>query len=171
MLRRGLRWLDDYAERALVFVFYSYFVLIILVEVVMRNLFNTSLHIGDETARHAFIWLTWIAASIAVKKRLHVSIGLLIDRLSRRGQFYLNFFHSALFALFCLYGLRYVAPVIQAQVEFGTLAVITGYPLYFAYFAIPVGYALMIIRIVQNFVIDIVDLRAGRELRRGAAII
>ncbi|MEO8159309.1 MAG: TRAP transporter small permease [Betaproteobacteria bacterium] len=164
-------WLDENFERVLILIFYSYFIFVILVEITLRTLFSSSLHFTEESARHAFIWLTWIAASLAAKKRLHISIDLVSRSLSRRGQFYLSFFYSALFIVFCLYGLRYVSPVIEAQIQFGVVSVATRYPMYLAYAAVPAGYGLMIVRVVQNLVVDIADLRAGRPLRRGAALI
>ena len=47
----------------------------------------------------------------------------------------------------------------------------THHALYMAYAAVPAGYALMMIRVAQNLITDIADMRAGRPLRRGTALI
>lgn len=170
MLKAGLRYLDDNLEYILIVIFYTYFVCVIVVEVILRYAFNSSLLIAEETARHAFIWLAWIAASLAAKKRLHISIQVFEERLSRKAQFMASYFYNLLFVLLCAYGIRYVLPIIESQYQYETLSRAGQLPMFMIYLGVPLGYGLMVLRVIQNMVIDYMDYRAGRDLRKGLAL-
>jgi TRAP-type C4-dicarboxylate transport system permease small subunit len=169
-LKAALAFLDENLEYFLIVVFYSYFVIVVVTEVVLRYAFNSSLLIAEETARYAFIWLAWIAASLAAKERLHISIQVFEERQPRKIRFLLSFVYNLLFILLCLYGIRYVLPIIQSQHDYGTLSRAAQLPMFIVFLAVPVGYTLMVLRVIQNMVIDYLDYRAGRELRKGLAL-
>jgi len=170
LLGRVVGFLDEHVEYVLIVAFYTYFVVVIVTEVVLRYGFNSSLLIAEETARHAFIWLAWIAASLAAKKRIHISIPVFEERFSRNGQFVMAFVYNALFILICVYGIKYVLPIIESQHQYGTLSRAAQLPMYVIYLAVPIGYGMMVIRVVQNIVIDYRDFRAGRDLQKGLAL-
>ena len=52
-------------ERWLITLFYGYFCLIIVVEVVRRYVFGSSSNWGEMSARYAFVYLVYIAAAEA----------------------------------------------------------------------------------------------------------
>jgi TRAP-type C4-dicarboxylate transport system permease small subunit len=168
--RAVVRFLDEYTEFVLIVLFYSYFIFIIVLEVILRYGFNTSTIIGEETARHAFIWLSWIAASLAAKKRIHISVAVIEQHFSRNWQYAMNYFYNVLFVVLCSFGIFYVLPIIQTQIQYETLSRAARYPMYIVYLAIPIGYGLMIVRVVQNMVIDYRDFKAGKPIQTGAAL-
>lgn len=165
--RRFLGFLDDKLEYGLIITFYTYFIVIIVLEVTLRYGFNKSTIIGEETARHAYIWLSWIAASLAAKYRIHIKITYVEHQVSQRTQYYLNYFYNILFIFFCYYGIKYVLPIMQTQYQYKTLSRAAQYPMFIIYLSIPLGYGLMIFRVIQNMVIDYRDMKAGRPIRRG----
>lgn len=165
-----LRFLDEYAEFCLIVVFYSYFIIVIVLEVILRYGFNSSTIIGEETARHAFIWLAWIAASLAVKKRIHISVAVLEQHFSERWQYVMNYFYNMLFVILCGFGIYYVLPIIESQIQYETLSRAAQYPMFMIYMSIPIGYGMMIARVIQNMVIDYGDMKAGRPIRTGPAL-
>lgn len=170
LLKRAARLLDDYAEYAMIVVLYGYFVAIILIEIALRYLFNMSTAIGEETARHAFIWLSWIAASLAVKKRVHISIHLFMDRLSYRGQALLTLVNNILFIVLATAVIYYTLNIMSDQYNYGTLSRAARYPMYVAYMGIPLGYVLIIIRLIQNIKEDARAYRLGEPPRQGGAL-
>jgi TRAP-type C4-dicarboxylate transport system permease small subunit len=165
-----VRFMDDHAESVLMVLLFTYFLFIITLEVILRYAFNSSTIIGEETARHAFIWLSWIAASQAAKKRVHISISLIDNYLSHRMQYVMAFFYNVLFILLCVLGFKYVSVFVGVHYRYHTLSVAAQYPMYLAYVAVPLGYALMIVRVVQNMVIDYGDMMVGQTIRRGRAL-
>lgn len=167
---RILRLIDDYAEYALIVVLYGYFVLIIIIEIVLRYVFNMSTLIGEETARHAFICLSWIAASLAVKNRVHISIYILMGYLSDRGKHVLTLLNNLLFMFLATAVVYYVLQIMSDQYAYGTLSRAARYPMYVAYLGIPIGYLMMIARLVQNIIQDVADYRSGLPPREGGAL-
>ncbi len=74
MVRAILRDIDKNGERYLLLVFYSLIVAVIGLEVVRRFVLSFSSIWGEEIARFAFIYLTWVGASAGVKNRSHIRI-------------------------------------------------------------------------------------------------
>lgn len=165
-----IHFFDEYVEYVLIVLLYSYFIIIIVLEVILRYGFNSSTIIGEETARYAFIWLAWIAASLAAKKRIHISVAVIEQHFSRKWQYAMNYFYNAFFIIFCSFGIFYVLPIIQTQFQYETLSRAAQIPMYLVYLAIPIGYGLMIARVVQNMIIDYRDFKAGKPIRTGAAL-
>jgi len=67
MTRAILRNIDKNGERYLLLVFYTLVVAVIGVEVIRRFVLSFSSVWGEEVARFAFIYLTWVGASAGVK--------------------------------------------------------------------------------------------------------
>ena len=170
-IRSGFKILDERVENWLITIFYTYFILIVVLEVTLRYGFNRSTIIGEETARHAFIWLSWVAASLATKKRIHIKIKYLEDKVSARTQYVLNFIYNGLFILFCIISISYVIPIIRSQIEYETLSRAAQYPMFIIYLSIPFGYGMMIYRVIENIIIDIKDMKAGNPIRTGDSLL
>jgi len=78
----ALRWLIATA----VIVFYSYMAVVVLLQVLGRYVFNYSIDWSTETATFAQIWMVLLAAGIAMRRRLHVGVDVLVDALPRQLQ-------------------------------------------------------------------------------------
>ena len=61
----------------LVIVFFSYMAIAVLVQIAGRYLFNFSIDWTAETATFAQIWMVLLAAGLAMKEKLHVSVDAL----------------------------------------------------------------------------------------------
>jgi len=72
--------------------------------------------------------------------------------------------------LFAVYAIRYTLPLIQTSINFGAKTQALQINRAFAQVAIPVGFSLMIIRVLQRAYQDIVDVRADREPYTGEAV-
>lgn len=169
-IRHVVRLVDDYAEYAMIVVLYGYFVSVIIIEIVLRYLFNMTTGIGEETARHAFIWLSWIAASLAAKKRIHISINLFYANMSYRGQAAMTLINNVLFICLATVVVYYTLSIMSDQFAYGTLSRAARYPMYLAYLGIPLGYLMMIGRLVQNVVADLAAYQRGEPPQQGGAV-
>jgi len=65
-------------------------VVIAFAGVVCRYVLNDSLTWGDELTRYIFIWIVFLGASIAARRRAHIAVDLFAGRLSRLGEQLLN---------------------------------------------------------------------------------
>jgi TRAP-type C4-dicarboxylate transport system permease small subunit len=164
-MRKLLATLDRDGERWLLLVFYIYIVAVIFIEVLRRFLLDYSSIWGEETARYAFIYLVWIGAAAAVRDRAHIRIDVLLTFLPPRVR-------TAIFLLgdLLMGGLAAVIFYLSidpflSSIRYGSvtdgLRVLRAWVL----FAVPFGFGLLLLRVVQSIVCDIADLRAGRSPR------
>ena len=71
---KALRWLDEHFEQAILTMLLSLIVLIMLLQVIMRYVFNNSLSWPEELSRILFVWFTFIGLSYATAKQSHVKM-------------------------------------------------------------------------------------------------
>jgi TRAP-type C4-dicarboxylate transport system permease small subunit len=71
VLRRIMRWL--------IISFFSYMGIAVLIQVVGRYVFNYSIDWAAETATFAQIWMILLAAGLAMRSNLHVSVDALTN--------------------------------------------------------------------------------------------
>jgi TRAP-type C4-dicarboxylate transport system permease small subunit len=64
----------------------AFMVVMVFGNVVLRYGFNSSIAISEELSRWLFVWLTFIGAIVAVRRRLHLGSDLLVSRLSPGGR-------------------------------------------------------------------------------------
>jgi TRAP-type C4-dicarboxylate transport system permease small subunit len=157
-----LRKLDQHGERVLLLILYCFIVLAIFIEVVRRFVLLYSSVWGEETARYAFIYLVWIGAAVAVKERAHIRIDVLMHYLPPRGVALLYLFGDLLTALLALFAIYWSMDPVLVSWKFGNVT--DGLRIVRVWFllAVPLGFTLVMYRLVQSIIRDIGDLRAGR---------
>jgi TRAP-type C4-dicarboxylate transport system permease small subunit len=115
------------------------------------------------SSRYAFIYLAWVGASAAVRERAHIRIDVLIEFVPPRVKaalYIIADIATLILAVICVYWS--LAPVITS-IEFGSVT--HGLRVSNAWFlaAVPLGFALMIFRLVQSLRRDVADLLHGRQ--------
>jgi TRAP-type C4-dicarboxylate transport system permease small subunit len=165
-----LRKLDDNAERYVMLVCYIFCCFVIVQEVIRRFVFNYSSAWAEETARYAFIYLGWIGAAYAVKERAHIKFDVLLNALPKRVHGYVYVFAEVCTIAFACVALYYSMHTIRQLLQFeGATPVLRVNKAWFEA-AVPIGFALVILRSVQGIRRDVADLRAGREAYAGKAM-
>ncbi|MBC6405593.1 MAG: TRAP transporter small permease [Rhodospirillales bacterium] len=169
-LRSYWQRIDANAERWLLLVFYAMIVATIVVEVLRRFVLSYSSIWGEEIARYAFIYLAWVGASAAVKDRAHIRIDVLIHIMPRRGKAALYFFGDL-----CMLGLACVAiytsiESILTSMRYGSVTHGLRISLVWFLAAVPLGFTLMVYRLLQSIRRDLGDLKRGREVYEGARL-
>ena len=165
-----LKQLNENAERWLMLVFYCFIVFVIIQEVLRRFVLNYSSSWGQETAQYMFIYLGWIGAAYAVKERAHIRFDILLNRLPARLHGYLFIFADLATLVFACVALYWSMHTIFQLLEFGgTTPVLRVNKVWFEA-AVPIGFALIILRVIQAVIRDVADLRAGRPAFAGKAM-
>lgn len=159
-----LKWLDDNIEKYLSFLFYIYLTLIIFIEVIRRYVFNSSSTWGGETAVYAFIWMTYIAMAKGVKTRSHLSVDIVFRKLNRVGQFFILVLSDFCFLVLAVTVFYFSIGPIGSSIEFNQTMMGLNIPLAIALVAVPIGWGLVIYRIIQRFVNTVKDFRSGAKL-------
>lgn len=162
-----LRKLDQHGERVLLLILYCFIVLVIFIEVVRRFVLLYSSVWGEETARYAFIYLVWIGAAVAVKERAHIRIDVITHYLPPRGVAIVYLFGDVLTAILACFAIYWSMDPVLVSWKFGNVT--DGLRIIRVWFlvAVPLGFSLMMVRVVQSILRDIRDLRAGRPPYQG----
>lgn len=163
-LVRLLRWLDEYVEDSLCFLFYTYLVLIVFIEVVRRYVFNWSSSWSEETAIYAFIWMVYLAAAKGVKERSHLSVDFLVRLMGRRGQLVSSVLSDVCFVILAVVAIYYSVLIAGTHVATNLSMQGANLPLVLATAAVPVGWILILVRVVQRFINTIRAYAAGEDL-------
>ena len=164
-MRDLIRKLDESGERWLLLIFYAYVVIVVFVEVLRRFLLEYSSFWGEETARYMFIYLVWVGAAAAVKDRAHLRIDVLFNLVPERVGAWIYLLGDVLTVLFACLVLWLSLESVATSIRFESQT--HGLRISQAWFtaAVPFGFTLILIRLLQSIRRDLADIRAGRGIR------
>ena len=167
MMRAIFHNIDRNGERYLLLIFYTLVVAVIGVEVIRRFVLSFSSIWGEEIARFAFIYLTWIGASAGVKNRSHIRIDIVYNWVPKRHHVWLYVFADVATMIFAVIALYYSIIPILTSIQFDNVT--DGLRINRSFFlvAVPLGFTMTMVRVAQNILRDIADHRAGRPIFRG----
>ena len=152
MLNASNKFFDGKWVRAFIVLTYSYFCLIILIEVIRRYAFGDSSAWGEMTARYAFVYMTYAAAAEGIRQKKHIRVDLIDKIIKPKSMTLLNIYYDILVTIVAILVIYYSLKLINAQLIFGIVMTAADINMAFAQAALPLGWALMLIRITQNWV-------------------
>ena len=162
-----LRKIDQNAERWLLLMFYVMLVITMAIEVLRREIFSYSSIWGEEIVRYSFIYLAWIGAAAAVKERAHIRIDVIMHYLGPRPKALLYIFGDVIMFGVAIIALYWSWETVHVSWKFGSVT--DGLRISKVWFlmAVPLGFALMIWRLLQSFARDFKALRDGDPVFEG----
>lgn len=162
-----LREFDRNGERWLLLVFYVMLVVTMAVEVLRREIFSYSSIWGEEIVRYSFIYLAWIGAAAAVKERAHIRIDVIMHYLGPKLKALLYVFGDLVMFGVAIIAVYWSFEAVLVSAKFGSVT--DGLRISKVWFlmAVPLGFALMIWRLLQSLRHDIHSLRTGQPVFEG----
>ncbi|MFT6773392.1 MAG: C4-dicarboxylate transporter DctQ subunit [Paracoccaceae bacterium] len=162
-----LETFDRNAERWALLVFYTLLVVTMAVEVLRREIFAYSSIWGEEVVRYAFIYLAWVGAAAAVKERAHIRIDVIFVYFPPRGKALLYIFGDLVMLFVAVVALWWSFETVSVSWKFGSVSHGLRVSMVWFLAAVPLGFALMVFRLMQSLVRDVRDLRARRPVYEG----
>lgn len=162
-----LRHIDKNAERWLLLIFYVMLVITMAIEVLRREIFSYSSIWGEEIVRFSFIYLAWIGAAAAVKERAHIRIDVIMHYLGNRPKALLYIFGDLLMFVVAIIALYWSWEALHVSWKFGSVTDGLRVSKVWFLFSVPLGFGLMILRLLQSFVRDFKSLRDGTPVYQG----
>jgi C4-dicarboxylate transporter DctQ subunit len=123
-------------------------VTITFVTVVTRYVFDLPLSYIDQLVPNMFVWVTFLGASAAVKRKAHLGLSLLYDMVPAGARAALDALILLGCGAFFLGTAVYGAKIVSMQME-NRLMTSLGYPSWFVGLAVPVGSVLFVVRAVE----------------------
>lgn len=136
-------------------------VVLIFIQVVMRYVFQNSLSWSEELARYVFLWQTWVGASYAVRMRRHFRVEMLVDLMKGRLR---KWYELAVLLVWCAFALFIAwqgSVLTQFLIRRWQVSAAMQIPIAWAYASVPVGCAMMAIRLFRDMMELVRDLRKG----------
>ena len=162
-----LRKIDQNAERWALLVFYVMLVITMAIEVLRREVFSYSSIWGEEVVRYSFIYLAWIGAAVAVKERAHIRIDVIMHYLGPRPKALMYIFGDIVMFIVAIIALYWSYEAVHVSAKFGSVTDGLRVSKVWALMAVPIGFALMILRLVQSFMRDVRNFRDGKPVYEG----
>lgn len=162
--------LDRNAERWALLVFYTMLVATMAIEVLRREVFAYSSIWGEEVVRYAFIYLAWIGAAAAVRERAHIRIDVLFAYVGPKAKAGLYIFGDLVMLAIAVLAVWWSFETLSVSWKFGSVSHGLRVSMVWFLAAVPIGFSLMIFRLVQSLLRDVADLRAGRPVYEGGRL-
>ena len=155
-MKKALKWLDENFEVFFMSILMGAIALVMFLQCVMRYVFNSSLSWPEEMARYLFIYFVYFGVSYCVRHDTHLSLDLIPSFFPKFEKLHklIGDVSIFIFSLVLAYG-----GVIKLQqlVHQTQLSPAMRIPMQFVYFAVELGFILTMIRVVQKYVVLIMD--------------
>lgn len=169
-MRAILRGIDCNGERYLMLVFYCFIVFVIVTEVIRRFVLDFSSLWGEEAARMAFIYLGWVGASYAVKERAHIRFDIVTSKLSPKLAGCVYLFSEVATLVFAVFAVYWSLETMGTMLRFDALSPALRINQAWFQAAVPLGFAMMVVRVIQSAIRDVRNIRAGRAPHTGSLL-
>ena len=169
-MRQWLQRIDRNGERYLMLVFYCFIVFVIVTEVVRRFVLDFSSLWGEEAARYAFIYLGWIGASYAVKQRAHIRFDFLTRVLPPRAAGCVFLFSELATLVFACFALYWSLETLGTMLRFDALSPALRLPQAWFDAAVPLGFSMMVVRVIQSALRDLRNIVNRRDPYTGTLL-
>jgi len=134
------------AEKGIIVLLVGETVVVGIMQVTARYVFQSSLSWSEELLRFSFIWVTFLAASVGVSEKVHVSVSVLVDRLSQKVGLLVNIVASIVSAIFCAVVAYFGYVLVVIQIETQQISPAMEIPMWVPYLGVVVGNLLMTVR-------------------------
>ena len=134
----------------------------VVLQVTSRYVFNNPTSWSEELARYLFVWITFLGAAVVIRKRRHVDVTVLTDRLPP-GAAKFVYLVSDVAVLFMLGALTWAGAGLAIMAH-RQLSAAMDLPMSLAYSAMPVGTGLMFVFLVATM---IWEWKEGRRIGGG----
>jgi TRAP-type C4-dicarboxylate transport system permease small subunit len=166
-MRRILREIDKNAESWALLVFYSLLVSTMTIEVIRREVLSYSSIWGEEIVRYSFIYLAWIGAAAAVKERAHIRIDVLYHYVGPRTKAVLYILGDLVMLAIGILALYWSFETVAVSWKFGSVTDGLRVSKVWFLMAVPIGFSLVVFRLLQSLHRDFQDLLNGRDVFEG----
>ena len=151
--------IESYVCRSLL----AFFVVLLFVQILMREFFDFSLSWSEELATYLFVWFVFFGASYAAKLGAHNRVTFQFNLLPRKAVPWVEAFADLFWLGFNVYFVYLSYDFVFNKMNPFWKSQTLGVPMKYFYMMLPVAFALMSIRIIQvNYVklvkgVEVVD--------------
>jgi TRAP-type C4-dicarboxylate transport system permease small subunit len=135
--------------------------LVVVLQVICRYLLGASLTWSEELARYSLVWITFLGAGTAMKRRAHMGLEAAVGWLPPKVQELAKL--VTLLSILGFLGVATVQGVRLALFNMSQHSPAMGIPMGIAYFAIPIGCFFMLVHGVEQMLNFLPSLTNGHQ--------
>lgn len=132
----------DRGVKVLVFLCIVAMIAVITIQILFRVLFD-ALTWSEELSRYLLVWSTFLGATLAYKRGMHIAVTFVVDLAKGKGKKFLSILSILLsivfFAVAILYGLQYI------QLQSIQVSAALRIPMRYVYIVLPLSFSIMIL--------------------------
>lgn len=123
----------------------------VLLQVLTRFIFDMPLRWTEELSIYILAWVSFLGASVGIKRWAHIGVEAFVVLLPQRMQRYAKLLSLALCMVFFFIMFFFGLEIVQKQFTTGQVSPAMRIPMYVAYLSVPIGGGFMLIRSIQLF--------------------
>lgn len=126
------------------------FVLLLFIQILLREFFEYSIPWGEELATYMFVWFVFFGASYAAQKSAHNRVTFQFRFFSMKTRTYIEAFSDLIWVAFNLYFVYLSYDFVFNKMNVFWKSQTMGIQMKYFYMVLPIAFLLMSIRIIQN---------------------
>ncbi|MBL0713862.1 MAG: TRAP transporter small permease [Desulfosarcina sp.] len=127
----------------------SFFILLLFIQIILREVFSLNISWGEELARFAFVWFVFFGASYAARLSAHNRVTFQFRWFSKKTQNYIEAFADTLWILFNIVMIYKSIYLIRSMLQYPYISPTLGWSMAYVYMIFPLSFTAMTIRIIQ----------------------
>ncbi|MEM7429903.1 MAG: TRAP transporter small permease [Pseudomonadota bacterium] len=149
----ALRWLERHLEEVICCSCLVVISCCVFLQVIARYIFETALHWTEEVAAFAMVWAVYMGAALCVRERFHIRIIVGVKSLPERFGRWVLIVADLLWAFFCIFMIKVSWDYLAVLWRFTSTTPSLGINELYPQSVLLVGYALMLFRLAQLYVV------------------
>jgi C4-dicarboxylate transporter DctQ subunit len=153
----------------------SFFIILLFIQIIGREVFSVNISWGEELARFSFVWFVFFGASFAARLAAHNRVTFQFKWFSKKTANYIEAFADLIWILFNIVIIYKSIFLIKSMLQYPYISPTLGWSMAYIYMIFPLSFSVMTIRIIQvNYLkivkgIDIRDpdkIEVDKELKK-----
>jgi len=150
ILLKILKWLDEHFEEYILSGLLVVIAVVMMLQVIMRYVFNASLSWAEEASRYAFVWSALVSIGYTIRENSILKVDTLVEALPAGLKHILVTLINLSVTLFFGYLFISSIPAVKRVIMTGQTSPALKIPLGWIYFAAIAGFFLATVRSVQK---------------------
>lgn len=137
-------------EKVVSCVCVSVMAVLVFANVIARYVFNHSLAFSDEMSTYLFVLMSFMGTAIAARRRAHLGLSIVTDRVSPRARKIINIVMYLIAALFCLLIVIFGVQMVLSQYRLGQETAAMQWPEWIYGSFVPIGAAFSMVAFLEG---------------------
>ena len=148
-----LKFIDDTIDRYICWSLAILFILMVfatLFQVISRYIFKSPLFWTEETGRYILVWISFLGATTALKRKMHVAVNFVLNSFPEKIRSKLELLGKIFILVFLTFAIR--GGIILSKININQLSPALRIPMFWPYVVIPLSATIMFIHVLTSIV-------------------